>query len=304
MSSDYCYVFRKLKKCLPKGAVKKNEPMANHTSFKIGGKAKIFAQLASLEQIILALEIVKRKKVKFFVMGKGTNLLFSDKGYDGVVLKISEDFNHIYHKNNIIVCESGISINGLCAYACEHGISGLEHAIGIPGSVGGAVYMNARAFDYETANCVTSVLALIDGKITLLNNKDCNFSYKHSVFMEHKNAIILQVEFTLAKGNKEDIQMQYLQTMATRKEKQPLNYPSAGCMFKQHEQINVSKAIDDDGFKGYTVGGAQVSTKHANFIVNIGGATSSDVLQIVQVIKQHFKNKYSIDLECEVEYIN
>ncbi len=304
MNSDFNYVFKKLKGFLPKSKVKKNEPMANHTTFKIGGKAKVFAVLENLEQIVRAVELLNTKQIKYFVLGNGSNVLFADEGFDGVVLKISDNFNHMYHKNNVVVCESGASLNALCNYAGQNGLSGLEHAYGIPASVGGAVYMNARAFDYETGACVTSVLALINGKITLLNNAECNFAYKHSVFMEHKNAIVLQAEFTLKKGKKEDILNEYLQTMALRKQNQPLNYPSAGCIFKQREDINISKTIDDDGLKGYTVGGAQISTKHANFVVNLGNATASDVLKIIEYVKAHFKNKYNLEIECEVEYIS
>lgn len=303
MNRELKHVYSKLNKVMPKGRVFKDENMAQHTSYKIGGDAKVFVEIKTLEDVILALDVLNSSKVKYFVLGKGTNTLFDDNGYDGVVLHISKDFSNMYRKGNKIVCASGASLNSLCNYACEHGLSGLEYAYGIPGSVGGAVYMNASAFDYMTSNVVTSVLAVIDGKVTLIKKEDCNFSYKHSIFMEKPNSIILQAEFALKKGNKKEIMNTMLNVMATRKERQPLDFPSCGCVFKQHKDINVSKTIDEDGLKGYTIGGAQISTKHASFIINLGNATSADILAVAEYVKKHFLNKYNIQLDYEVIHV-
>lgn len=303
MNSQLKYVYSKLVKALPKGSVFKNESLKKHTSFKIGGNASVFVIVNSLEEIVLTLDILSAKKTKYFIMGNGTNLLFDDNGFEGVVVKISSKYNQMYCKGNKIVCASGATLNALCNFASEKGLSGLECAYGIPGSVGGAVYMNASAFDYETKNLVSSVLAIIDGKIKLLENLQCEFDYRQSIFSKLKNAIILQVEFTLKKGNKKEINNKMLSIMALRKEKQPLNYPSAGCVFKQHSKINVSKVIDEDGLKGFTIGGAQISKKHSNFIVNVNNASCADVLNIIKYIKNHFLTKYGIEIECEVKYI-
>ena len=303
MSRELKQVFSKLNKVLPKGRVFKDENMAKHTSYEIGGNAKVFVEIKTLEDIVLALDVLNSCKVRYFVLGKGTNTLFDDNGYDGVVLHISKSFSNMYRKGNKIVCSAGASLNQLCNYACDLGLSGLEYVYGIPGSVGGAVYMNASAFDYVTGNVVSSVLAVVDGKITLLKKEDCNYSYKHSVFMEKPNSIILQVEFDLKKGKRQEIMNTMLNVMATRKEKQPLEYPSCGCVFKQHKDINISKTIDDDGLKGYRIGDAEISTKHASFIVNRGNATSKDVLAVAEYVRTHFLNKYNIEIEYEVVYV-
>lgn len=303
MNRNFVDVFKKLKKCLYKGKIFKNADLKEFSSYKIGGRAKILVEVTSIEEIFKVLSVLEKTDVKFKVIGKGTNLLFSDKGFEGVIVEISSLFNRIEKWGSKLIVDGGASLNSVVAFAIEHGLQGMEEGAGIPGSVGGAVYMNANAYSYETGNVVSSVLAIVDGKIRHFTKDECQFGYRKSIFQSYKNPIIIRVEFSLKRGKEKEIRKTMVETLSKRKQNQPLEYPSCGSVFKHMEGIIVSKLIDDMGFKGRRVGGAVVSTKHANFIVNDGNAIASDVLTLIEDIKREVYEKHNLKLETEVEYI-
>ena len=303
MGKDFAGLYRKLKKCLYKGKILKNANLKEFSSYQIGGKAKILVEVTSIEEIFKVLSVLEKSTAKYKIIGNGSNILFSDEGYDGVVVEISSMFNRIEKWGNKLIVESGASLNSVVAFAIQHGLQGLEEGAGIPGSVGGAVYMNASAYSYETANVVSSVLAVVDGKIRHFTKDECGFGYRKSVFQTFNNPIIIRVEFSLKRGKTKEIRQTMVETLAKRKQNQPLEYPSCGSVFKRIDGVTVSKLLDENGFKGRRVGGAMVSPKHANFIINDGNATANDVLTLIEEIKKEVKEKHNIELETEVEYI-
>ncbi len=297
-------LYTALKKCLYSGKIKKNASLSDLSSFKIGGKCKILVEVTTIEEIIKVTLALQKYNAKYVVLGNGTNTLFSSDGYKGVVLKISHRFGYIEKLGNSLIVDGGTNFNSVLSQASDLGLGGLEEGAGIPGSVGGMVVMNAGAFGFKMSDVVKSVLALVDGKIRHFTNAECGFGYRKSVFQSLNNPIILRVEFGLKKASKTRIKKTIASTLALRSEKQPIGEPSCGSVFKRIEGINVSKLLDDEGYKGRRVGGAMVSTKHANFIINTGDATSEDVLALVNLIKKEIYDKYKISLESEIKYIS
>lgn len=214
MSGDSTNLFRALKKCLYSGQVVKNADLSKLSSFRIGGRCKYLVVVTSIEEILKVTELLRRRGAKYVVLGNGTNTLFSSHGYEGVVLKISPTFAYIERFANTLVVDGGANFNSVLAYASSLGLKGLEQGAGIPGSVGGMVVMNAGAFDFEMSKVVTSVLALVDGKIKHFTNAECEFGYRKSVFQSLENAIILRVEFSLCRGKVADIKKQIATTLA------------------------------------------------------------------------------------------
>ena len=303
MNRDFATLYKSIKKCLYKGKIYKNADLKEYSSYKIGGKASILVEVTSIEEVLKVLTALEKTNAKFKIIGNGTNLLFSDKGYDGVIVVISSLFNRIEKWGNKLIVDCGAMLNSVVAFAIQHGLQGLEEGAGIPGSVGGAVYMNASAYSFETGNLVSSVLAVVDGKIRHFTNEECGFAYRKSVFQDYNNAIILRVEFSLKRGKEREIRQKMVQTLSMRKQNQPLEYPSCGSVFKHIDGVVVSKLLDDMGFKGRRVGGAVVSEKHANFIVNDDNAKAKDVLTLIEEIKKEVYEKHNLVLESEVEYI-
>lgn len=303
MGRDFATLYRKLKKCLYKGKIYKNADLKEYSSYKIGGRAKILVEVTSLEEIFKSLTVLEETNAKFKVIGNGTNVLFSDKGFDGVIVEISSLFNRIEKWGSKLIVESGASLNSVVAFAIQHGLQGIEEGAGIPGSIGGAVYMNASAYSFQMADVVGSVLAIVDGKIRHFTNEECGFAYRKSVFQDYKNAIIIRVELSLKRGKEKEIRKTMVETLAKRKQNQPLEYPSCGSVFKHVEGVVVSKLLDDMRFKGRRIGGAVVSEKHANFIINDGTATAKDVLSLIELVQKEVYEKKSLRLETEVEYI-
>lgn len=303
MGGDYVNLFSAIKKCLYKGTIKRNVSLKEYSSFRIGGKCKYLVTLTSIEEILKTTVLLNNRNIDYIVLGNGTNTLFSSSGYGGVVLKISPTFSYIERFGNTLVVDGGANFNSVIAYASALGLSGLEEGAGIPGTVGGMTTMNAGAFGFCMQNVVTSVLVLVDGKIRHFTNAECGFGYRKSVFQSMHNPIILRVEFGLKKGRVADIKKTIATTLAIRSEKQPLSQPSCGSVFKRIDGINVSKMLDDEGYKGLRVGDAMVSPKHANFIVNVGDATSDDVLAIIKQIQKEIYDKYNISLQSEIKYI-
>lgn len=280
-----------------------NEPLSRHTSFKIGGDAELFVMVKTIEQLKYVLKACKESQIPLFVLGKGSNLLISDDGMKGVVLVLDGDFKDISVEENKITCGAGVNLAKLCLFAQSNSLSGLEFAYGIPGSVGGAVYMNAGAYGGEMKDVVTSVTHLTkDGQVVTLPLDELEFSYRHSVYKEN-NAVILSATFELKVADKDNIKTLMDDILNRRKTKQPLEYPSAGSVFKRPEGNFAGTLIEQCGLKGKTIGGAQVSQKHAGFIINIGDATCDDVLNLVKFVQDTVKEKTGYFLEREIIHI-
>lgn len=283
--------------------VRYNEPMSKHTSFKVGGPAEIFAYVDSISNLQEIVELCKNKNIPITIVGNGSNLLVSDDGIKGLVVKyIANDIN--ISNTGDVVCSGGVLNSILANKLLENCLSGFEFAAGIPGTVAGAVYMNAGAFDGEMQNIVTYVkyLDINTNEIKVLHNNEIQFSYRKSIF-ENLNAIILEIGMKFNKDEKENIETKMNTYKEKRIQAQPLEYPSAGSTFKRGKDFISAKLIDECGLKGYKIGGAQVSTKHAGFIVNTGNATAKDILDLIEYVQKVVYEKFEKKLETEVRII-
>ena len=286
-----------------KDNVRINEPMKNHTTFKIGGPAQYYVTPESVTQIQEVVSLCKDKNIPLHVIGNGSNILVGDDGVDGVVLALFNTFSDYEIKDNVITAQAGMSLIKLAVIALREGLTGLEFASGIPGSVGGAVYMNAGAYDGQMKDVVTSVTVLDEaGNIRILGRDELDMGYRTSTVAKH-NMIVLQVVIELKYGDKEQIKDRMNQLSELRKQKQPLEYPSAGSTFKRPEGYFAGKLIADAGLKGYSIGGAAVSEKHAGFVVNMGGATAKDVVELTDYIKKRIIEQFGVTLELEIKKI-
>ncbi len=281
-----------------------DEPMKKHTSFKIGGNAKLFFSVGNENDLRELLNLCKQSGVRYMIIGNGSNLLISDEGFDGAVIKLCGEFNDItLISDTEIYCKAGVLLSKLCLFALEHSLSGLEFAYGIPGSVGGAVYMNAGAYNGEMKNVVLSCSHIDEnGETQTIGADNLDMSYRHS-FYSGKNYVITGVTLKLRKGKSDDIKLQMDDYMSRRKSKQPLNYPSAGSVFKRPTGYYAGALIEQAGLKGKQIGGAQVSEKHAGFIINKDNATAEDVCSLVKLIQETVKEKFGVDLECEIKKV-
>lgn len=279
-----------------------DEPMANHTTFKVGGKADCFVVVNSQEELIQILKYLKNNNIDFFIMGNGSNLLVSDKGIKGVVIKLGEEFKKISCEGEKIIVGAACSMNVLSKVALENSLSGFEWALGIPGSIGGAIYMNAGAYGGCMADVIYTTKYLDeDLNLCTLDNKGHSFEYRSSSFKKKSiRGIILETVLILKNGKKDDIWADMKKYMEARIDKQPLNLPSAGSVFKKPDGYYAGKLIEDLGLKGFSIGGAMVSKKHAGFIVNTGNATAEDIKDLIIYIKNKVKEVYNIELETEV----
>lgn len=275
-----------------------NEPMSRHTTFKIGGPADIFIapkDVHSLEQICNFCEKANFPK---FILGNGSNLLVSDKGIRGAVIYTGK-LGGITRDGNKIICGAGVKLKAVCDFARDAGLAGLEFAYGIPGSVGGAVYMNAGAYGGEMKDVVSKVYCNDGANSGSFKPDELDFGYRHSVF-SGTNKVVTQVEFTLQTGDKNEITKKMKELMERRKTKQPLEWPSAGSVFKRPVGNFAGTLIEKSGLKGTKVGGAMVSEKHAGFIVNAGGATCKDVLDLIEKVREEVFKQTGIMLEREI----
>ena len=286
-----------------KDNVRINEPMKNHTTFKIGGPAQYYVTPESVTQIQEVVSLCRDMDIPLHVIGNGSNILVGDDGVDGVVLALFNTFSDYEIKDNVITAQAGMSLIKLAVIALREGLTGLEFASGIPGSVGGAVYMNAGAYDGQMKDVVTSVTVLDEaGNIRILGRDELDMGYRTSAVAKH-NMIVLQVIIELKAGDKEQIKDRMNQLSELRKQKQPLEYPSAGSTFKRPEGYFAGKLIADAGLKGYSIGGAAVSEKHAGFVVNMGGATAKDVVELTDYIKKRIIEQFGVTLELEIKKI-
>ena len=282
---------------------RENEPLAAHCTFKIGGPAQLFVQPQTEQQLCSAVALCKEQAVRYYLLGNGSNILFADEGFAGVVIDISALGSDIAVEGNMLTAGAGVRLAALHRAALEHGLSGLEFAYGIPGTVGGAVYMNAGAYGGEMKDVLTVVRYLTaEGEVVQASAAELDLSYRHSIF-EENGGCILSAQFALQPGNAADIRAKMDELMAKRVDKQPLDKPSAGSTFKRPAGAFAAALIDQCGLRGFRHGGAAVSDKHCGFVVNLGGATCADVLALCDEVRAIVKEKTGYELEKEIRVV-
>lgn len=285
-----------------KDEVKINALMKEHINFEVGGPADILLIPSKVEQIIESIKICKENNIPYFVMGNGSNLLVKDGGIRGVVIKLTGLTNLKVNKEEI-KADCGVMLKELSDKALENSLTGLEFACGIPGSVGGAVFMNAGAYNGEIKNVIKEAQVITSsGEIVTLSKDELELGYRTSKVMKD-NSIVINATFKLEKGNKEEIKETIDDLTQKREEKQPLEYPSAGSTFKRPEGYFAGKLIQDSGLKGYSIGGAAVSSKHSGFVINKGNATAKDILDLIAYIQEEVKKQFGVELHTEVRII-
>ncbi|MCQ2510251.1 MAG: UDP-N-acetylmuramate dehydrogenase [Lachnospiraceae bacterium] len=283
--------------------VKVNEPMKNHTTFRIGGNADYFVTPSTKEELQEILQLLNKEQVPFFVLGNGSNLLVSDEGYRGVILQIGRNYQSIKKKDRRITVKSGITMARLANFALENSLTGLEFASGIPGTAGGGAIMNAGAYGGEMKDVLKEVLCMNhQGEIFTLKGEEMELTYRDSR-MKRENLIVLELVLELQDGDQEKIRQRHEELKEARTSKQPLEYPSAGSTFKRPEGLFAGKLIMDAGLKGFQIGGAKVSEKHAGFVINAGGATAADVKALMEHIVKTVQEQFGVTLEPEVLFV-
>lgn len=294
-------IYEILTKDIPNSEVYLNEPMSKHTSFKIGGNADIYVKAKNVEDIKYIINYVKNKKIPLTVLGNGSNLLVRDNGIRGITMQI--DLQEIVVEDVKVTVGAGVKLGALATVIQKNELTGFEFAAGIPGTIGGAVRMNAGAYGSEFVNIVTQVTYITrEGIIKEILKDNLEFSYRHSRFTD-SDEVILSATLELEKGKAEEIKNRMNELLTARKTKQPLEFPSAGSTFKRGSDFYASKIIEEAGLKGYKIGGAQVSEKHSGFVVNVGNATAKDVLNLTDYVKKVVFEKFGKKLELEVEVV-
>ena len=296
-------IYEKLIKNIDREKVMRNVPLREHVSFRVGGPCDCMVFPSTADEIAAAAQICSSENVPYYILGNGTNVIALDEGYRGVVIKIGKNFSSISCESNRIISRAGALLSAVSRTALDNSLEGLEFAGGIPGSVGGGIIMNAGAYGGELKNVVERVTALDkNGRIYRLNRDECEFEYRNSVFQKNGD-IVLEAEFLLTGGNGNEILERMKDFSQRRTEKQPLNYPSAGSTFKRPEGYFAGKLIQDSGLKGICIGGAQVSELHAGFVINRGGATASDILELIELVRNTVYDRYNVMLQPEVRII-
>jgi len=289
-----------IEKIIDGSKVKYNEPMSRHTTLKVGGNADVLVIPENVEDVVNVLKFAKQNDIQVTVIGNGSKLLVLDKGIRGIVIKLASKFANVSVKGEYITVNAGMSLPRLAIIAKDNSLSGLEFAAGIPGNVGGAVYMNAGAYGSEMSNIIEEVTYIDDSlNVRTASNEECNFGYRKSLFRNNRS-VILSTKLKLKSANKQDIEDLMRTNNEARKTKQPLEYPNAGSTFKRPEGYFVGKLIDDLGLKGYKIGDAQISTKHSGFIVNLGNATATDVINLINHVKNKVLEVNNVKLEEEI----
>lgn len=291
-----------LKIILGEENVLENEPMSKHTTFRIGGNADVFVTPVDEEGVRAVLEYVNDKNIPYYIIGNGSNLLVKDKGFRGVIIQLYKNFSNIETDGCIIRAQAGALLSAVAKTAMNSSLSGMECLSGIPGTIGGAVCMNAGAYGGEIKDIVTEVKVIRNGKIEIIDNASAEFCYRGSRIMR-ENMIVLEAVINLEKGDKMEIQAKMKELMVQRNSKQPVELPSAGSTFKRPEGYFAAKLIDDSGLRGFSVGGAQVSTKHCGFVVNTGGATADDIITLMNKVTDIVMEKFGVKLEPEIRII-
>lgn len=289
-----------IKEVTEEGNVLYKEPMSRHTTFQVGGEAECLIDIASEEVLVKLLKYLNIIEIPYFILGNGSNLLVSDKGYDGVILRIGNKMSGIKVEGDRITAQAGALLSRVAKTAYEHSLTGLEFASGIPGSLGGAIVMNAGAYDGEMSRVVEKVKVMNkEGEIMVLDNESMEFSYRNSI-IRNRPFIVLEAVLRLQPGEQSEIKNKMDDFAERRREKQPLEYPSAGSTFKRPEGYYAGKLIMDAGLRGYRIGSAQVSEKHCGFIINLGNAEASDIFELIQEIQERVKNQFDVSLEREL----
>ena len=284
--------------------VRYDEPLKNHTTFKIGGNCIALIEPREVSDIVETIKICRENSIKFFVIGNGSNLLVPDEGYNGVIIKLKSEFSTIQVEGEYLIVNSGAKLSEVYTVAYENSLTGFEFASGIPGTIGGAIYMNAGAYGGEMKDIVESVevLDLDNFELRELKNEELEFSYRKSI-IQRKNYIVTTIKLKLQKGNKEEINAVYEDLRERRNSKQPLNFGSAGSTFKRPEGHFASKLIEDAGLKGYHINDAWVSEKHSGFIVNKGNASYKEVMELIEYVQKVVFEKFGVKLETEVRIL-
>ena len=293
----------KLRQILPEEGLRENEPMSRHTTFRAGGPADFFAEPQSADQLSAVIRVCKENDVPFAVLGNGSNLLVGDLGYRGVIISIGKAFARITVTENRIYAGAGALLASVARKALENGLTGLEFAGGIPGSIGGAVVMNAGAYGSEMKDVMTSATVLTpEGEVVTIPAENLELGYRTSCILKC-GYVVLGAEFVLEKGNPENIREKMEELAGKRREKQPLEYPSAGSTFKRPEGDFAGRLIEAAGLRGFRVGDAQVSEKHCGFVINRGEASSADILTLCRQVQEKVKEESGVQLELEVKFL-
>ncbi len=294
---------KKLRLQMGEQNVLENEPLAPYMSMKVGGPANYLIKPQNINDIQMAAGILDKENVPYYIIGNGSNIIVRDEGFDGAVIRLLDNFSEVQINGNVITASAGVTLKTLAGKAYEASLTGLEFASGIPGSLGGALTMNAGAYGGEMKNVVKSITAMQrDGTIKQFTADEADMGYRHTVFSEG-DYIILQAEIELEKGDRSKIAEVMDDLEKRRAGKQPLEYPSCGSVFKRPEGFFAGKLIMDSGLKGARIGGASVSAKHCGFVINDGGGTAKDVLDLIEYIKKVVKEKQGVDLECEIRVL-
>ena len=293
--------YDKLEEIVGKDKIKYNEKMSKYTTMKVGGPCDCIIFPDEISKIKDAIDFCKNKKIAFYVIGNGSNLLVKDEGIQGVVIKLGHRFGKIEIDGEYILAYAGATMPALSQLAKKNSLKGLEFACGIPGTVGGGVKMNAGAYGSQISDVLYEVTYMDEKEeIKTIKNKDCSFGYRKSIFTINSNYVILSAKFKLKKGDIDEIENKMKENSIARRTKQPLEYPNFGSVFKRPEGYFVGKLVDDAGLRGYKIGGAQVSTKHTGFIVNVDNATCKDVLDLIGYVQTTVYNKFNVKLTPEV----
>ena len=298
-------ILNDLEDILKSSDILKDEPMSKHTSFKTGGTADFYIKVQDEKDLKNLIKYANKNKIQVTIVGNGTNLLVTDKGIRGIVINVRMNKVTIDNTKNkgTIVAEAGVPVIKLAQLAKDNRLKGLEFAVGIPGTIGGAIRMNAGAYGGEIASVVKETVYMdLKGNIKTIKNNEHEFTYRNSIFSKMK-VIILRTVIELEEGNLEEIEAKMQENKNSRLSTQPLDKPNAGSTFKRGNGFITAKLIDECGLKGYKIGGAEVSTKHAGFIVNSGNATSQDILDLIDYVKKEVYKNFKVEIETEIEII-
>lgn len=288
---------------VPKEDILLNEPMNKHTTFRVGGEAQCFVRISDVRQLMKLVPYFKLIEVPYFVLGNGSNLLVGDKGYEGIILQVGSKMNQITVEGTRIVADAGALLSTVAKCATENGLTGFEFASGIPGTLGGGIVMNAGAYDGEMKQVVEQVTVMNgQGEIMEFDNETMEFGYRTSI-IKNRPFIVLSSVIELKSGDQNEIQAKIDDFSARRKEKQPLEFASAGSTFKRPEGYFAGKLIMDAGLRGYSIGGARVSEKHCGFVINTGRASAADVAEVIREVQERVKDKFGVTLETEVIFL-
>ena len=298
-----CNIYDKVVDIVGEENVHTDEPMSRHTTFRIGGNADYFVKPGNADEVAAVIAVCREYNIPYFILGNGSNLLVSDDGYRGMIINIMDNMDSVTVDGRIITAQAGAMLVRVSVMARDNALTGLDFASGIPGTIGGAVYMNAGAYGGEMKNVVKTVRAIDEyGRIYELDSEKMDFSYRHSI-VEERKLIVLEVTLELEHGSREAINDRMKELAEARRSKQPLEYPSAGSTFKRPEGYFAGKLIMDAGLRGYSVGGAQVAEKHCGFVINKGGATASDVVELIRDVQHDVDDKFGVTLEPEVKML-